>query len=322
VSPESKDSIHHGENLVTRAFERLRPDGHYWPEVGYLPGVHQIDGVLWDEKVGLFIVEVKGVTIGAIESQSLQSMKIRGRELGRSPQRQALDAIHSLRDYLAAHGVKHSFMTPLVWWPRISREEWLDRWPSEPFAVLAERMLFAEDLALAPDALRERLKTISKDPPIGRPIHRKFIHNDNQYRQFAAIFEDDILVPPAPAVELPVEPSEEERVKAPFVTLWFQGAKTNMCFPVQTPAILGRYDQARGEVGLDLSSVPCADGISRQHACIRKEGDSYVLVDLGSRNGTFVKRADFERVTRAELTDGTRFALSNVQLQFELLEVG
>ncbi len=59
-------------------------------------------------------------------------------------------------------------------------------------------------------------------------------------------------------------------------------------------------------------------GLSRQHARIVREGDRHFVEDLGSHNGTFVNGA---RVTRAELHDGVRIALSpSVVLRFNLVD--
>jgi pSer/pThr/pTyr-binding forkhead associated (FHA) protein len=43
------------------------------------------------------------------------------------------------------------------------------------------------------------------------------------------------------------------------------------------------------------------DTVSREHARIRKEGDRFILFDLGSGNGTYLNG---ERIQRSELQDG------------------
>ena len=49
------------------------------------------------------------------------------------------------------------------------------------------------------------------------------------------------------------------------------------------------------------------------------DGGAWKLVDLGSSNGTFVLRDDFERVDEAELADGQEFALGNARFVFHLV---
>ena len=59
---------------------------------------------------------------------------------------------------------------------------------------------------------------------------------------------------------------------------------------------------------------PRHDGnASRRHAEIAQEGSVYVLVDLGSTNGT---ELNGRRVTRQELADGDRITIGATDLVF------
>jgi len=53
--------------------------------------------------------------------------------------------------------------------------------------------------------------------------------------------------------------------------------------------------------------------VSRRHAEIRREGDSYVLVDLDSTNGVEV---DGKRVKRLDLVDGSHFTVGSTEVVF------
>ena len=55
--------------------------------------------------------------------------------------------------------------------------------------------------------------------------------------------------------------------------------------------------------------------VSRNHAEIRQRGQSFVLVDLNSTNGTFLHD---ERVDTIELTDGATFRLGRTELRFDM----
>jgi hypothetical protein len=62
------------------------------------------------------------------------------------------------------------------------------------------------------------------------------------------------------------------------------------------------------------------DRVSRNHAVIRMEGRTPVLVDLRSSNGTTVNG---RRITRAELADGDRIVLAEaVELRWERFRFG
>lgn len=75
--------------------------------------------------------------------------------------------------------------------------------------------------------------------------------------------------------------------------------------------VLGRTEDA--DVRLDV------DGVSRRHARITRVGPALNLVDLGSKNGTFING---ERVDVAALHHGDRIQLGPVTLHFRLDEPG
>lgn len=96
------------------------------------------------------------------------------------------------------------------------------------------------------------------------------------------------------------------------------GAETDESFPIHPPAIIGRFDPAVGPIDVDLGPLPEGVYVSRKHAKIVFEADIWKIVDLGSSNGTFVLRDDFERVEEAEIEDGSEIALGNARFVFRL----
>jgi len=99
-----------------------------------------------------------------------------------------------------------------------------------------------------------------------------------------------------------------------------QGAETDIEFPVSAPAIIGRFDPSIGPIDVDLSELPESQYVSRKHAKIDRADDVWTITDLGSSNGTFLLRNDFERVETAEISDGQEFALGNARFVFHLTE--
>jgi hypothetical protein len=72
------------------------------------------------------------------------------------------------------------------------------------------------------------------------------------------------------------------------------------------PVTIGRHPEC--EVVLDDTNV------SRRHAEVRRSGDAYVLIDLGSTNGSKVNGA---QVAQQALTDGDEITLGKTNLRFE-----
>lgn len=66
---------------------------------------------------------------------------------------------------------------------------------------------------------------------------------------------------------------------------------------------------------LPESTIVLADpNVSRQHAEIRARGTSFVVIDLGSTNGT---RINGTRINEQELADGDEVAFGNTRMRFE-----
>lgn len=94
-------------------------------------------------------------------------------------------------------------------------------------------------------------------------------------------------------------PSEPPRE---LVTLTLDGR----AHPITSPSVvIGRSREC---------DLRVADGnASRRHAEVVQEGDAYVVVDLGSTNGT---ELNGRRITREELTDGDRITIGATDLVF------
>ena len=65
---------------------------------------------------------------------------------------------------------------------------------------------------------------------------------------------------------------------------------------------------------LSGSEVEISDpGASRRHAEVRRKGDDFVIVDLGSTNGTLVND---DPVSERTLEDGDRITIGQTTLEF------
>lgn len=89
-----------------------------------------------------------------------------------------------------------------------------------------------------------------------------------------------------------------------FLTV-LQGSDRGRTFRLEETAVVGRSFQA--DIQLFDSTV------SRRHCRLEKVGESYLLTDLGSLNGTYVNG---ERVTCRVLADRDRIQVGNSLLQF------
>lgn len=87
---------------------------------------------------------------------------------------------------------------------------------------------------------------------------------------------------------------------------------------VEEGSVVGRFAlrNERAVIGRHAGSdVEVKDpGASRRHAEVRRQGDRFVVVDLGSTNGTLVNDA---QVTEHALEDGDRITIGNTVLEFK-----
>jgi hypothetical protein len=135
-----------------------------------------------------------------------------------------------------------------------------------------------------------------------------------------------VQVPVVPSVSVPEPPSSatmaypagepgpgEQDVTAPPEPGWQRATLTidGRAHAITSPSlVIGRARECDLRVG---------DGnASRRHAQIVKEGDTYVVVDLGSTNGT---ELNGRRITREELSDGDRITIGATDLVFGLTTV-
>jgi Protein of unknown function (DUF3662)/Inner membrane component of T3SS, cytoplasmic domain len=114
------------------------------------------------------------------------------------------------------------------------------------------------------------------------------------------------LVVDAELSEAPGPPSEEHPVVPPAGSPRLVLEDAGKQYPLQTDrAVIGR---------LQGSEIEIEDpGASRRHAEIRRQGDEFVVVDLGSTNGTLVNDRP---VAEATLEEGDRITIGRTVLEF------
>lgn len=179
---------HRGELAVFQQLTHQNDDALFlWASLDFIPGVNDIDLLLWHQNVGVFVVEIKAIPLEMLLSFSFSSCEIEGRGVHRSPQNQAYDASQSLRNYLAPKLKKSPFMVATVCWPLISRSEWKQRFRGTPeICDLADAMLMKEDIYSGSQILEAKLNDIWVKPPIRKGSDYPFRHDRDIFNEFCA----------------------------------------------------------------------------------------------------------------------------------------
>lgn len=96
-----------------------------------------------------------------------------------------------------------------------------------------------------------------------------------------------------------------------------QGSDTPILLLPKQEMVVGRLDPATGEIPeIDLSPYAAYQmGISRRHAIIRWEDEQLHLIDLGSRNGTYVNGKKAQPHQPFKLRDGDEMRLGKMALK-------
>ena len=105
------------------------------------------------------------------------------------------------------------------------------------------------------------------------------------------------------------------------LTITIHGTGTEFVFDVPkiTELTIGRLDPDTGvSVDIDLHEYDAEERVSRQHAAIRRRGDTLYLVDLGSANGTFVSELQLFPQKPRVLRDGDTIRVGRLLLQVTL----
>lgn len=170
--PRRKGELSLAKQLI--AFDD--PSLHLWFSLDFIPNVRDIDVLVWHEHAGVFVLEVKAVTLNQVERFGWQRCEIKGRPEDRGPQYQALEAAYSLKNFLPPELDLRIGSTAC--WPRISREEWNRAWDDERVqGEYSQRMIFEEDLNSGAEALADRLRHIWRNPPVRMGSRGKFGHD-------------------------------------------------------------------------------------------------------------------------------------------------
>ncbi len=114
----------------------------------------------------------------------------------------------------------------------------------------------------------------------------------------------------------PSPPPKQVQRSRPFGQLKPEpgGATIELC---HDKTLLGRASPQDGITpDIDLSAYPGSESVSRRHAVIIRDGNTVVIEDLGSSNGTFVNGRKLSQGLQKTLEDNDEICLGNLSFRF------
>jgi nucleoside-triphosphatase THEP1 len=165
---------YYGEFLVGEKLKEIDDkDLDLWFNLDYLPSVPELDLVLAHPRVGMFLIEIKGLTIDSIQTYNLQDLILFPNVKKQHPVEQVRTGQIRLKNFLKdamklQRGAlaRVPFIHTTIIWPQISRREWNDRFTNIQLKMQSDSMLFKDDLN-SKKALLEKLKYFTYKPLLG-----------------------------------------------------------------------------------------------------------------------------------------------------------
>lgn len=100
------------------------------------------------------------------------------------------------------------------------------------------------------------------------------------------------------------------------VAIYIAGAPKPYYLSIDTELILGRQvNDTTAEAALDLTTLSAFNmGVSRRHAIIRRKGNDFEVLDLASRNGTWLNVMRLVPNKPYRFASGSQLRLAQMQL--------
>ena len=176
---------HHGEYLVGQILKGFSNPGlELWFDVNYIAGVTDLDLILLDNQVGIYLVEIKSMKIDAIQEFTMTDFILKVDQKKSHPKSQLLTGSLKLRDHLKRYPELKDknnlpFLQSTVLWSEITRKEWKQRF-TDPATIAFEGMCIFKDDLSAYNRLISGLQRLWDKPILGTtvPQRARCVHGD------------------------------------------------------------------------------------------------------------------------------------------------
>ncbi|MFP4098975.1 FHA domain-containing protein [Coleofasciculus sp.] len=159
------------------------------------------------------------------------------------------------------------------------------------------------------------------DPPAELPVTQVGQSGTTTEEEEKPAPPESEIAPPPPPVATPTPGSAKTQLQVQSVYLLHLQTQTKMELPSHLSVIhIGKpNDQIPPDI--DVSGFPNSEIVSRVHADIRVEGDTYYLEDVGSANGTYINHTPLPKGDRHRLRKGDRISLGKGDMVTFLFQV-
>ena len=152
--PEDQEK-YRGEYRVAKTLTEFKDlDGEVWFQINNLATVPELDLLFFHKNAGLYLIEIKSVTLDYIVEYTTDTYKTKSQYRDQHPVSQVKHGSIKLREYLQRvigeekrKNTQVPFLQNTVLWPLITRKEWRERFTDPNVRIQSESFLFKDDLA-------------------------------------------------------------------------------------------------------------------------------------------------------------------------------
>ena len=136
----TKLPVQTGEFNVSQKLNKYRNSAlELWFNIDYIAGVREIDLLVFEPKVGYYLIEIKSMKLSAIQKFTQKEFVLQGDEVKTHPTTQLRSANITLQKFLqrsipGKEKTRVPFVQASVLWSEITRKEWRERAPRLPQA--------------------------------------------------------------------------------------------------------------------------------------------------------------------------------------------
>ena len=283
---------HYGEFVVGQTLKSFSNPGlELWFDVNYIPGVTDLDLILLDDQVGLYLIEVKSMKIDAIQEFTQTEFILKNDQKRQHPTTQLRTGSLKLRDHVKRFPKMKDkrnlpFLQSTVLWSEITRKEWKSRFTNPAIAGFEEMCIFKDDLE-GYNKLISALQRLWEKPILGimTPQVARCIHGEmDTFRLAIAPDKHKVELSPSMSGELsrPVKDSKKtadkyELGKPHKVSL--QGAPGTGKTTILREIGLKNLAAGARVLHVCFNKVLAADQ-KREYQILRKSVEEYGFIDV------------------------------------------
>ena len=283
---------HHGEFVVGQTLKTFSNPGlELWFDVNYIPGVTDLDLILLDNQVGLYLIEIKSMKIDAIQEFTMADFILKVNQRKSHPKSQLLTGSIKLRDHLKRFPklkdrANSPFLQATVLWSEITRRDWKRRFTEPGIIAFEEMCLFKDDLE-SYSKLVSGLQRLWDKPILGTsvPHHARCEHGDmDAFKKAIAPAKHKIEISKSMKEELSRPVKDSKKIADKYVLgkshkVSLQGAPGTGKTTILREIGLKNLVAGARVLHVCFNKVLAADQ-KREYQMMRKKVDDYGFIDV------------------------------------------